>query len=55
MNDVMTIIKQENLNIIDTQFEIECDLIFTVRKAESERIEEIFRNFYGVEIEPLDE
>lgn len=50
MNDVMTIIKQENLNIIDTQFEIECDLIFTVRKSESKRIKEIFQNFYGVDI-----
>lgn len=53
MNDVMTIIKQENLNIIDTQFEIECDLIFSVRKSDSKRIEEIYRNFYGVEINQL--
>ena len=52
MNDVMTIIKQEKLNIVDTQFEIECDLIFSVRKSESVRIEEIFSNFYGVEIKP---
>lgn len=54
MNDVMMIIKQENLNIIDTQFEIECDLIFSVRKSESKRIEEIFQNFYGVEIKKTD-
>ena len=55
MNDVMTIIKQENLNIIDTRFKIECDLDFAVRKSESKRIEEIFHNFYGVEIKPLKE
>lgn len=55
MNDVMTILKQENLNIIDTQFEIECDLVFAVRKSDSKRIHEIFRNFYGVEIKPIDE
>lgn len=55
MNDVMTIIKQENLNIADTQFEIECDLVFSVRKSESKRIEEIFQNFYGVDIKLLNE
>jgi uncharacterized YigZ family protein len=55
MNDVMTIIKQENLNITDTQFEIECDLVFSVRKSESERIKEIFSNFYGVEIKHAEE
>ncbi len=54
MNDVMTIIKQENLNIVDTQFEIECDLIFSVRKSEAEQAEAIFQNFYGVEIEKAD-
>jgi uncharacterized YigZ family protein len=53
MNDVMTIIKQENLNIVDTQFEIECDLFFTVRKSEAGRIEKIFQNYYGVEIEQI--
>lgn len=53
MNDVMTIIKQENLNITDTQFEIECDLFFTVRKSEAGRIEKIFQNYYGLEIEQI--
>jgi len=53
MNDVMQIIKQENLNIVDTQFEIECDLFFTVRKSEAGRIEKIFQNYYGVEIEQI--
>jgi len=54
MNDVMTIIKQENLNIVDTRFEIECDLVFSVRKSESERTEAIFQNFYGIDIEKTD-
>jgi len=53
MNDVMQIIKQENLNIVDTRFEIECDLYFTVRKSEAGRIEKIFQNYYGVEIEQI--
>lgn len=50
MNDVMQIIKQHNLNIIDTQFEISCSLDFAVRKSEAESIEKIFSDFYGVEI-----
>jgi uncharacterized YigZ family protein len=54
MNDVMQIMKQENLNIVDTQFEIECDLFFKVRKSEAGRIEKIFQNYYGVEIEQID-
>ncbi|MFW5774580.1 MAG: IMPACT family protein [Tangfeifania sp.] len=54
LNDVMTIIKQENLSIVDTQFETECDLIFSVRKSESERTESIFQNFYGVDIKKTD-
>lgn len=55
MNDVMTIIKQENLNITDTQFEIECDLIFSVRKSDSKQVEDIFQNFYGVEIKQVND
>jgi uncharacterized YigZ family protein len=53
MNDVMQIMKQENLNIVDTQFEIECDLYFSVRKSEAWRIEKIFQNYYGVGIERI--
>lgn len=50
MNEVMQIIKQENLNISDTRFELRCELDFSVRKSEAARIEEIFQQFYGVEI-----
>jgi uncharacterized YigZ family protein len=50
MNEVMQIIKQENLNITDTRFELNCELDFSVRKSDAVRIEEIFRQFYGVEI-----
>jgi hypothetical protein len=46
----MQIIKQENLNISDTRFELRCELDFSVRKSEAARIEEIFQQFYGVEI-----
>lgn len=50
LNDVMQIIKQENLTIINTWFEEKCKIHFSVRKSEVEKIENIFHNFYGVEI-----
>ncbi|MCG6187632.1 IMPACT family protein [Maribellus maritimus] len=50
LNDVMNIIKQENFTILNTKFEIDCLLDFSVRKSEAEKAEQIFRNFYGVEI-----
>ena len=55
MNDVMQIIKQENLNVLNTRFELDCELDFSVRKSESVRIREVFEKFYGVDIEYLDE
>lgn len=50
MNDVMLIIKQENLNVVNTWFEIKCKLRFSVRKAEAERIKNMFADLYGVGI-----
>lgn len=55
MNDVMQIMKQNNLDILDTQFEIKCSLFFAVRKSEAKRIEKIFSDFYGVDITEADE
>ncbi len=50
LNEVMQIIKQNNLNILNTWFEEKCRLLFSVRKSEVEKIEDIFSNFYGVTI-----
>lgn len=50
MNEVMQIIKQENLNILDTRFELECELDFCVRKSQANRIEETFKQIFGVKI-----
>ena len=50
LNDVMQILKQENLSIHQTWFEENCRLLFSVRKSEVEKIEQIFHNFYGVKI-----
>lgn len=49
MNDVMQIIKQENLKITDTRFELECELDFLVRKSQSRHIKKTFGKIYGVE------
>jgi uncharacterized YigZ family protein len=50
LNDVMQIIKNENLNVIKTQFEEKCRLWFSVRKSDAERIQQIFSNFFGVSV-----
>lgn len=48
--DVMNIIKQENLTVIQTRFEEKCNLIFSVRKSEYEKVMKIFKNIYGVDL-----
>ena len=53
MNDVMQIIKQEDLKVINTRFELSCELDFAVRKSDSERVRDKFEAFYGVEIEQI--
>lgn len=53
LNEVMQILKQENLNVIKTRFEEKCKLWFSVRTSEEERIKSIFENFYGVEISKI--
>lgn len=54
MNEVMLIIKQENLEIIDTKFEEHCSLIFSTRKSDAQRIEELFKNIYTVAVSKID-
>lgn len=55
LNDVMQIVKQENLNVIKTQFEEKCKLYFSVRKSEVEKVVQIFNQLYGVNIVNQDE
>jgi uncharacterized YigZ family protein len=49
--EVMNIVKQENLTIINTRFEENCNLTFFVRKAEYEKLMQKFSNVYGVSIQ----
>jgi len=53
LNQVMQIIKNENLTVLSTRFEETCRLTFSVRKSNALQIEERFEQFYGVAIEQL--
>lgn len=53
LNDVMQIIKNENLHQIKTELNESCLIRFLVRKSESVRINSIFGSFYGVAIKPV--
>jgi len=48
--EVMNVTKQENLTILNTRFEERCNLTFSVRKSEFEKVIKIFGNIYGVKI-----
>ena len=42
MNNVMRIVKDLKLNVIQQKFEIECELTFSIRKSQSEKMQGIF-------------
>ncbi len=50
LNTVMQILKQEELEIINTDFKENCKLWFKVRKNDAERVLEIFADIFGVKI-----
>ena len=54
LNDVMHIIKTENYNIINTDFQETCRLIFSVRKSETERAEKVFGKLYKVQLKGIE-
>ncbi len=55
LNDVMLLVKQENLNVLKTQFEETCKLYFSVRNSEVEKVSQIFEHLYAVELIPQNE
>ena len=55
MNEVMRILKHENMNIIDTRFEDICRLDFSVRESKAKKAEKLFGRFHGVKIEKISE
>lgn len=48
--EVMNVIKQNNLNVLNTRFEEKCNLTCSVRNSEFEKFNQIFSNIYGVVI-----
>jgi uncharacterized YigZ family protein len=53
MNEVMRMMKEENLDQINPKFELDCYLEICVRKSESERVFEKFKNLYGLTVKYL--
>ena len=53
MNVVMRLVKEENLNLIKTKFELSCYVEIAVRRNDSNRIKEMIETIYGVEIKYL--
>ncbi len=53
MNDVMRLVKEFNLEVIKTDFHIDCKLIFTVAKSKSLRVEKTFKNNHELTIKYL--
>lgn len=50
MNDVMKILKEENINPLTTDFQINCKLQFKVRKQDSTRIYDQFKAIHTLKI-----
>lgn len=54
LNPVMSAIKKEALNIVATDFQESCQLIFSVRKTEAQKAFTVFDKLYGVSVKQLD-
>lgn len=53
MNEVMKIIKDENLEQIQQNFELNCSLTFSVRKNNSDKVYELFNKINNLEVKYL--
>jgi putative IMPACT (imprinted ancient) family translation regulator len=53
MNDVMKIIKEENLEQVSSSFELECKVSFLVEKNNSNKVYEKFQRFENLKINYL--
>lgn len=54
LNEVMHLLKQENYNIVSTDFQETCSLVFSVRKSEAEKAEQLFNAMYKVQLKELE-
>ena len=53
INDVMRLVKEYNLEVENTDFQIECNLIFAVAKSKSEEVLETFKKNHELTIKYL--
>lgn len=53
MNEVMRVIKDEDLKVADQDFQLSCKLNFNVRKNSSNKVYERFNKIHGVKIDYL--
>ena len=53
MNDVMRIVKEYDLEIVNTDFQIDCNLIFAVPKSKSETVVSTFQKNHALSIKYL--
>jgi len=51
INDVMRLVKEYNLELVNTDFQIECKLIFAVEKSKAELVVEAFKKNHELKIE----
>ena len=48
MNDIMRIIKEYNLEIINTDFQLECKLIFAVQRSNADLVKSAFNKYHEI-------
>lgn len=53
MNDVMKILKDEKADIVNQQFDLECKLSYSIRRANSLKTENALKNLEGIKIRYL--
>jgi uncharacterized YigZ family protein len=53
MNEVMRLVKEYNLEVVNTDFQIECNLIFAVAKSKSEEVVETLKKNHELTIKYL--
>lgn len=51
MNNVMRIIKEEDLVILNQKFELDCEILIEVREAQYEKVLDRLKSFHELEIE----
>ena len=48
MNDIMRIVKEYNLEIINTDFQLECKLIFAVQRSNADLVKRAFNKYHEI-------